>query len=67
MSQWPQISVLLWLSVTIATGLWSAIRVPRRHVVLGPRAQRIAALTLTASAICEASMLLAGGFFERLF
>jgi hypothetical protein len=66
MTRLPQLTVIAWLFLVIASGLLGAARPARRWIVLTPKQQRIGAALVALSAVGEASVLWWGGFFERM-
>ena len=66
MTWWPQISVATWLVAAILGGLARALRKPPGWLVMTTKQQRIVGLIFSATALSEASLLWAGGFFKGM-
>lgn len=64
MSAWPQITVAVWLMISVSVALWATARPARGWLVLTTKQQRLASFGFAAAAFSEAGLLWAGGFFQ---
>ncbi len=65
MTGWPQISVAIWLVLSVCGSLGAALPGGKREwIVLTPNHQRIAAAAFGVAALTEATLLWLGGFWQ---